>query len=537
MELSVILKAIDILGPCNQVKQLINESNNIIYDSFDEKLSKYFIHLNQIFILKLKSNIVIDFDFVCNVLKPKLIKHENDIALNNLFVKLCNEGHNDVVNFFLSCVTHLDIHFDDNSPLAAAVENGHLNVVKSLITHGANPRDEYILNLACQEGHLHIIKFLYEYIWVTFPLTSIVHATNSGHLSIVQYLHKQCGVKINELAVKRAIHMKNTEILHYFLNYCPFKTYMLIAALKIKDSDMINFFTSQRTHSYNWDQIFLYSITVGNKMVFDKLLKKVKIESIDTAYIRCCKTNNLKFAKELILKTSFNLCKLYYHSIIQNSIDITKYLISRCGIEEIEQDFIKWVVEHDMKEVLNLFIQHGVKVNSKYILLADTNEMIKFFLTNIIVKEKYKCILLKRMVKEENVEIIKILTSQKTLVSYKTMLSAINTGNMECIKFLSCGYIRERHTHTHRETHVSRELILDIIETGVAFEIFIFLYRLYIISLPKDGISPKFVESAIQHGNTRVVQFFLSTDYFDKKQMLKYALKCKQMNVVKIIVE
>jgi hypothetical protein len=129
------------------------------------------------------------------------------------------------------------------------------------------------------------------------------------------------------------------------------------------------------------------------------------------------------------------------------------------------------------------------------------------------------------MVKEENVEIIKILTSQKTLVSYKTMLAAINTGNMECIKFLSCGYI------------VSTELVLYIIESGVAFEIFVFLYRLYIISLPKEGISTKFVESAIQHGNTRVVQFFLSTDYFDKKQMLKYALKYKQIDVVKIIVE
>jgi hypothetical protein len=527
MELSVILKSIDVLGPRDKhVQQLIKESSNIIYDSFDEKLAKHFIHLHKISVLKLKSNVIVDFDFVCNVLKPNLIKHENDIALNNLFVKLCNEGYDDVVNFFLSCVTHLDIHFDDNSPLAAAVENGHLNVVKSLITHGANPKDDYILNLACQEGHLHIIKFLYEYIWVTFPLTSIVHATNSGHLPVVQYLHKQYNMKISELAVKRAIHVKNMEILHYFLKYCPFKTYMLIAALETKDSEMIDFFITQRIHSYNWDQIFLYSITVGNKMVFDKLLKKVKIESIDTAYIRCCKRNNLKFAKELILKTSFNLCKLYYHSIIQNSVDITKYLIVCGGIEEIEQDFIKWVIEHDMIEMFKLFVQHCVKVNSKYILLAYTNEMIKFFLTHLNVKEKYKCILLKRMVKEENVEIIKILTSQKTLVSYKTILSAINTGNMECIKFLSCGYI------------VPTELIIDIIESGVAFEIFIFLYRLYNISLPKyEGIPPKFVESAILHGNTRVVQFFLSAEYFDKKQMLKYALKYKQMDVVKIIVE
>lgn len=521
MELSVILKSIDVLGPENdQVKQLINNSSFIIYDSFANRLSRHFIHLRQIDVLKLKSNVVVDFDFVCNVLKPKRIKHENTIALNNLFVKLCNEGHGEVVDFFLSCLTPIDISFDSNQPLVSAIEGNHLDIVKSLVNHGVNPQDEYVINLACQEGRLDIIKFFYDSCGLIFSQQSILYAINGGHLYIVQYLYEHCGVDINEWAVKRAIYIKNMKILEYLLDICPPETYMMNTAINTTDDEMINFFyNTPRAHSYyDWGQIFLHSITMDNEMMFDKLLKKIKLESVDTGYTLCCKTDDLKYAKKLIPKTSIDVQKLYYYSIIENAIEITEYLLDSFGIEEIDKNFIKWVVEHNFKEILTLFIQHGVKVNSKYILLATNDEMIKYFLKKFNVKEKFRCTLLKKMVNEENVEIIKILMFQKTPVSDKIMLSAINIGNMDCIKFLSCGY------------NVTKEIILKTIELDT-FEIFVFLYRLYGNSLLE------FVDHAIQHGNVRIVQFFLSTDYFDEKQMLKSALKYKQNNVVKLLLK
>lgn len=522
MELSLILKSIDILGIENiQVKHLINDSKYIIYDTFDKNLSKYFIHFNPISTLKLKSNVDVDFDFICNVLKPTKIEHENDIAFNNLFAILCHKGYIEVVDFILSCESPLDISYDDNQFLAAAVENGHLDIAVSLIKHGAIPQDDYIINLACQEGQLEVVKFLYEY-GIIFPPQSMIFASIRGHLPVVKFLRKKCKIDISEQAVKKAIYTNNMELLKYFLRYCPPSTYMMIAALASANSELIDFLYYQEPHQYDWKQIFLYSISVKNIEMFEKLLNNIEIDDdiMNAGYTLCCKSDNIEFCKELILKTLFVKRRLYYHSIINHSIYILKYLITNIGdLDSIDEDLICFIIENNMCSVFELLIDGGLKVKGKYILLSNDTEMIKLFLIKFQIKEKYRCKLLKKMVNQKNVEIIKILMAQNTPVSEKIMKDAINQGNIECIKFLSCKYV------------VTKEILIQIIKSGQSFEIFILLYRLY------NFIHSELIDAAIKYGNTRVVQFFLSFDLFNEKRFLEIALKYNQIDVAKIIIK
>jgi len=55
-----------------------------------------------------------------------------------------------------------DIHADDDAALCWASQNGHLEVVKFLVSKGANIHavDDRALQLASQYGHLAVVKFL-----------------------------------------------------------------------------------------------------------------------------------------------------------------------------------------------------------------------------------------------------------------------------------------------------------------------------------------------------------------------------------------
>ena len=109
--------------------------------------------------------------------------------------------------------------------------------------------------------------------------------------------------------------------------------------------------------------------------------------------------------------------------------------------------------------------------------------------------------------------------AQNTSVSEKIMKNAINQGNIECIKFLSCKY------------NVTKEILIQIIKSGQSFEIFMLLYRLY------GNPHSELIDAAIKYGNTRIVQFFLSFDLFNEKQFLESALKYTQIDVAKIIIK
>lgn len=56
-----------------------------------------------------------------------------------------------------------DIHAENDSATCLSAENGHLDIVKCLIEHGANIHaNDYPLRKSTENGHFEIIKYLVE---------------------------------------------------------------------------------------------------------------------------------------------------------------------------------------------------------------------------------------------------------------------------------------------------------------------------------------------------------------------------------------
>jgi hypothetical protein len=72
-------------------------------------------------------------------------------------------GHLEMVKYL---VEHgADIHKNDDEALSVSAGNGHLDIVKYLLEKGANlnAEENYALQSSVENGHIDIIKFLFEY--------------------------------------------------------------------------------------------------------------------------------------------------------------------------------------------------------------------------------------------------------------------------------------------------------------------------------------------------------------------------------------
>lgn len=70
--------------------------------------------------------------------------------------------------------------------LFTACKNGHLNVVKYLVEHGAR-RLDWALLVTCVHGHLPVVKYLVDQGADNFD-NALCHSYGGGHLHIVEYL-------------------------------------------------------------------------------------------------------------------------------------------------------------------------------------------------------------------------------------------------------------------------------------------------------------------------------------------------------------
>ena len=93
------------------------------------------------------------------------------------------------------------------SELFVAAEKGDLDKVKELVAKGANPdlADEYgdvPINRAAVEGHLDVVKFLVEhgamYHSPGIGLYPLDGAAGNGRLDVVKYLVEEKGVPVNQ---------------------------------------------------------------------------------------------------------------------------------------------------------------------------------------------------------------------------------------------------------------------------------------------------------------------------------------------------
>lgn len=80
------------------------------------------------------------------------------------------------------------------TPATWAAENGHLEVLKYLVEHGAHI-EKYAICIAAGRGYLNVVQYLYRKIpkddRVEYAAEAIPYAAMNGHLDIIKYLYKE----------------------------------------------------------------------------------------------------------------------------------------------------------------------------------------------------------------------------------------------------------------------------------------------------------------------------------------------------------
>ncbi|XP_077989051.1 protein fem-1 homolog C-like [Glandiceps talaboti] len=133
----------------------------------------------------------------------------------------CRHGHHDVVKYFIEdCKVDIEqvgsVTFDGETidgapPLWCAAAAGHLNIVQSLILHGAQVNHTTYtsstpLRAACFDGHFDIVKYLVDHsadieLANRHGHTCLMISCYKGHQRIARYL-LQLGADVNRKSVK-----------------------------------------------------------------------------------------------------------------------------------------------------------------------------------------------------------------------------------------------------------------------------------------------------------------------------------------------
>ena len=131
--------------------------------------------------------------------------------LFDTFIKACGLGHLQVVRLLIHD-EDLDINesnYRGKTPLAAACQGGHLEVVKYLIKHRAKvnyasmidadsiAEDGNALSAAVYGNHLHIVKYLVEQRKACVNMCSPLASLYTDNIELLTYLHKK-GARLNE---------------------------------------------------------------------------------------------------------------------------------------------------------------------------------------------------------------------------------------------------------------------------------------------------------------------------------------------------
>jgi sulfur relay (sulfurtransferase) DsrC/TusE family protein len=154
------------------------------------------------------------------------------------FVTASENGHLSVVKYLMSLPKEygIDPAAENNYAIRYASENGHLSVVKYLIglpkEYKIDPaaRDNYAIRYASANGHLDVVKYLislpkeYKIDPAAKNNIAIRLASQNGHLEVVKYLiglPKEYGINPdagNNEAIKYARHNRHLSVVNYLLS-------------------------------------------------------------------------------------------------------------------------------------------------------------------------------------------------------------------------------------------------------------------------------------------------------------------------------
>ena len=117
-------------------------------------------------------------------IKNKHLKELIELGINNFSIK-----NNNLV--LLQYLIENNSITNDNS-LRSAARNGHLDVIKYLVDHGANvnAEDDEALILASKYGHLDVVEYLVDHGANIHAQDdqALIYATRNCHVDIVKYL-------------------------------------------------------------------------------------------------------------------------------------------------------------------------------------------------------------------------------------------------------------------------------------------------------------------------------------------------------------
>ena len=118
-------------------------------------------------------------------------------------------GHLTIVKYLITKGANIETFSESGTPLLLASDNGHLDIVKYLVEKGADKsvRNDYsgdtALDSAAGSGHLDVVKYLIDFkieeesAFVTVETVLFWNASRGGHINVVEYLLKEKDVDIN----------------------------------------------------------------------------------------------------------------------------------------------------------------------------------------------------------------------------------------------------------------------------------------------------------------------------------------------------
>ena len=142
--------------------------------------------------------------------------------INQALRNAARNGHVEIVKYLIT--NGANVHANNNQALRNAALGGHLEVVKYLIEdHDANvnPEHDHVLSGAVEYGHLDVVKYL-------VSKGANVHARDDyalccaveyGHLEVVKYLVEDHGANVDDDPVRWAAYNGHVEVVKYLKTY------------------------------------------------------------------------------------------------------------------------------------------------------------------------------------------------------------------------------------------------------------------------------------------------------------------------------
>lgn len=146
----------------------------------DQRWSHYYLHLRRISCDNIGTYIFAGFqdDRSDHIIRALTLMRIKDF--NYWLKEACRNGNLDVVKYLIS--RGADIHHSKDLACRIASQNGKLDIVKYLISIGSNihAKDDYAFRKACQFNHMPVVKFLVEN-------GANIHANNNEVSKLLKY--------------------------------------------------------------------------------------------------------------------------------------------------------------------------------------------------------------------------------------------------------------------------------------------------------------------------------------------------------------